>query len=78
MTTVVISLKYQGTLGLRQAQALGESFTHLGVRKIAVQEEEKTIAMEYDATCMDSNGVAALLRRLGIPLAEPARGRSDS
>ena len=42
----------------------------LGVRKIAVNERERTIAVEYDATRMDQNGVANLLRRLGMPLAQ--------
>ena len=68
MTTVVAVFKYQGTLGLEQGQALGESYTHLGVREIQVHEPG-TIAIEYDATRMDHNGVAALLRRLGVPLA---------
>ena len=72
MTTVMVVFKYQGELGLPQAQNLGESYTHLGVRKILVNEKEQTIAMEYDATRMDQNGVAALLRRLGVPIAEPA------
>jgi hypothetical protein len=48
---------------------LGESYTNLGVRHIAVDEAQQTIAVEYDATRMDRNGVAALLRRLGVPLA---------
>ena len=69
MTTVVAVFKYQGTLGAKQAQNLGESTTRLGVRKIAVNAQERTIAVEYDATRMDHNGVAALLRRLGVPLA---------
>ena len=69
MTTVVAVFKYQGTLSLRQAQALGESYTHLGVRKIEIREPERTVAIEYDATRLDHNGVAALLRRLGVPLA---------
>ena len=70
MTTVVAVFKYQGTLGLKQAQALGESYTHLGVRKIQVSEQG-TVAIEYDATRMDHNGVAALLRRLGVAMADP-------
>ena len=71
MTTVVVVFKYQGTLGLPQAEKLGESYTHLGVRRILVNEKEQTIAIEYDATRMDQNGVAALLRRLGVPITEP-------
>ena len=69
MTSVVAKFEYQGALGGKVAQRLGESYTHLGVRKIAVNEAERTIAMEYDATRMDRNGVAALLRRLGVALA---------
>ena len=72
MTTVVAVFQYQGTLGIKQARNLGESCTHLGVRKIVVNEQERTMAVEYDATRMDQNGVAALLRRWGIPLSEPA------
>ena len=71
MTTVVAIFKYQGTLGAKQAQNLGESYTRLGVRRIVVNEPEHTIAVEHDATRMDQNGVAALLRRLGVPLAGP-------
>ena len=53
---------------MRTAQNLGESYTHLGVRKIEVDEPAHRIAVEYDATRMDQNGVAALLRRLGVPI----------
>ena len=69
MTTVVAVFKYQRPPGVQQAQKLGESYTHLGVRKVVVNEAERTIAVEYDATPMDRNGLAALLRRLGVPLA---------
>lgn len=68
MTTVVATFRYQGTLGSKQAQKLGESYTNLGIRKIAVHEPEGTIAVEYDATRMDRHGLAALLRRLGVGL----------
>jgi len=70
MTTVVVVFKYQAELGSAVARRLGESFTHLGFRKIAVNEREQTITIEYDATRMDENGVAAKLRTLGVPIAE--------
>jgi len=72
MTAVVATFPYQRPLGARPAQKLGESYTHLGVRRIVVHDAERTIAVEYDATRMDQNGVAALLRRLGVPLAAEA------
>ncbi len=56
---------------MAQARTLGESYTGLGVRKIVVDEKEQTVSVEYDATRMDRNGVAAMLRMRGIPLAEP-------
>lgn len=68
MTAVVATFPYQGRLGLAQAQSLGLSYTHLGVRKIEIHEQERTISVEYDATRMDQHGVAALLRRLRIPI----------
>ncbi len=70
MTTVVVNFKYQGELGAAVARRLGESFTHLGFRKIAVNEREQTITIEYDATRMDENGVVAKLRALGVPISE--------
>ena len=72
MTTVEAVFAYQGTLGENQARKLGESYTALGIRKIRVNEQEHTIAIEYDATRMDQYGVAAMLRSLGVPIAEPA------
>ena len=70
MTTVVVIFKYQGELDTPVARRLGESYTHLGFRKIAVNPREQTITIEYDATRMDENGVAAKLRTLGVPIAE--------
>ena len=70
MTTVVAVFKYQGTLGTAHAQKLGESYIHLGVRRISVSAHEQNIAIEYDATRMDRNGVAALLRQLGVAIVE--------
>ncbi len=70
MTTVVVVFKYQGTLSIALAQKLGESYTQLGIRRISVNDPEQTIAIEYDATRMDQNGVAAKLRSLGVPIVE--------
>jgi len=69
MTAVVAVFDYQGELTPRQAEALGASYTHLGVRRIDLNEAEHRISIEYDATRMDQAGVAAFLRRIGIPLA---------
>lgn len=70
MTTVVAVFGFQGSLTIEQARRLGESYTTLGVRNIQVNEKERKIAIEYDATRMDYNGVAAMLRGLGVPITE--------
>ncbi len=77
MTAVVATFLYQGRLNMAQAESLGLSYTHLGVRQIEVNEQEQTISVEYDATRMDQHGVAALLRRLRIPIRE-AMQNTDS
>lgn len=70
MTTVDVVFRYQGTLGFAHAKKLGESYTNLGIRRISVNEAEQTITIEYDATRMDSAGVASKIRSLGVPIVE--------
>jgi hypothetical protein len=70
MTTVVARFKLQGAISDAVAQRLGASYTRLGVRRISIDEAAPSIAIEYDATRMDQAGVAALLRRLGVPIGE--------
>lgn len=38
-----------------------------------MNEAENSIAVEYDAACMDRNGVAPLLRRLGVAVEGAAK-----
>ena len=48
MTAVVAVFHYQGTLSLKQAQALGESYIHLGVRHIQIKEKVYWKSLELD------------------------------
>jgi copper chaperone CopZ len=41
-----------------------------GIRRVVFNEKEKTVRVEYDATRLQENVVAALLRRAGINLGE--------
>jgi hypothetical protein len=75
MTAVVATFHYQGQIGPQQAMSLGASYTHLGVRRISIAQDTRTIAVEYDATRMDQAGVAALLRRLAIPIVDDGAGQ---
>jgi hypothetical protein len=74
MTSVVAMFKLQDAISESVAQRLGASYTHLGVRRINIDEAAPSIAIEYDATRMDQRGVAALLRRLGVPIGEALIG----
>jgi hypothetical protein len=74
MTSVVAKFQLQGPISEAVAQRLGASYTNLGVRRISIDEAAPSIAIEYDATRMDQRGVAALLRRLGVPIGETLVG----
>jgi hypothetical protein len=41
-----------------------------GIRRIKFDEKERTIRVEYDATRLNEDTVAALLRRTGLDLGE--------
>ena len=78
MTSVVATFTLQSEISAAVASRLAASYTTLGVRRIAVDETARQIAVEYDATRMDQLGVAALLRRLGVPIGEAIMGPQTS
>lgn len=41
-----------------------------GIRRLKFDEKERTIRVEYDATRLNEDTVAALLRRTGLDLGE--------
>jgi len=41
-----------------------------GIRRIRFNEAERTVRVEYDATRMNEDSVASLLRRTGLDLRE--------
>lgn len=74
MTSVVAKFRLQSEVSDAVAMRLGASYTQLGVRAISIDASAPAIAVEYDATRMDALGVAALLRRLGVPIGEALAG----
>ena len=66
MTTVEVVFTY-GVIPdeavLRGMDDLREVY---GIRKIRFQEKEQTVRVEYDATRLNEDSVASLLRRAGI------------
>jgi hypothetical protein len=71
MTLLDVVFKYGKPPGEKQMGALNSAFEVYGVRKIKFNEKEQTVRVEYDATRLNDNEIAAILRRAGIDL----RGR---
>ncbi len=71
MTAVDVSFRYTGALTPTQVRALHETFAIYGVRRMAVDELARTITVEYDATRLTNDAVAAILRHCQVAVGEP-------
>jgi len=70
MTSLDVAFRYgkqPGPEEMRASDALREVY---GIRRVAFNEKEKTVRVEFDASRMKEDTVAALLRRAGIDLTE--------
>jgi hypothetical protein len=70
MTAVEVAFRYGNTPGPMEMRAIDSLRDVYGIRCIAFSEKEKTVRVEYDATRLREDVVAALLRRAGIDLRE--------
>lgn len=70
MTLLDVAFKYGAPPGEREMWALNNAWEVYGVRKIKLDEKEHTIRVEYDATRLNDEEIAAILRRAGIDLRE--------
>ncbi len=70
MTAVDVVFRYGALPGEREMRALDNVWEVYGVRRIQLNEKESTIRIEYDATRLSDDTVAALLRRAGIDIKE--------
>ncbi len=70
MTAVDVCYRYGTPPGEQEARAINSAREVYGVRKIAFDEKEKTVRVEYDATRLDEPEVAQILRRAGLDLRE--------
>jgi copper chaperone CopZ len=68
MTNVEISYNY----GMSPDEAVMRGIDNIrevyGIRKLKLNEESRTVAVEYDATRLSPANVANLLRRSGLDL----------
>jgi hypothetical protein len=70
MTTVDVVFKYGLPPRDKEAQALSEAREVYGIRKITFDEKNHTVRVEYDATRLNSDSVANLLRNAGLDIEE--------
>lgn len=70
MTAVDVVFRYGNNPGEREMRALDNVWEVYGIRRVQFNEGEKTIRVEYDATRMNEDVVAGLLRRAGIDVRE--------
>ena len=70
MTAVEVAFRYGTIPGAMEMRAIDSLRDVYGIRRIRFDEKEKTVRVEYDATRLQENVVAALLRRAGIDLGE--------
>lgn len=70
MTAVEVCFKY----GLQPTEVVMRSLDNVrevyGIRRIKFSEAEKTVRVEYDATRLNEDSVASLLKRSGLDLKE--------
>jgi len=70
MTLLDVLFKYGAPPSEREMRALNNAWEVYGVRKIKLDEKGHTIRVEYDATRLNDEEIAAILRRAGIDLRE--------
>jgi hypothetical protein len=70
MTTVQITFRFQGEFRPEAAGRTQEYHSDFGIRRMEVDAGNQLITVEYDATRLDEAGVAAVLRRCGVPVTE--------
>jgi hypothetical protein len=70
MTAVEVAYRYESIPGPMEMRAIDSLRDVYGIRRILFDGEEKTVRVEYDATRLQQDVVAALLRRAGIDLGE--------
>jgi hypothetical protein len=70
MTAVEVEFRYGNTPGPMDMRAIDSVREVYGIRRIVFREEEKTVRVEFDASRLQTDAVAALLRGAGLDLRE--------
>lgn len=70
MTTVDVVFKYGLAPGDNEMRAISDAREVYGIRKLTFDEKQHTIRVEYDATRLNEDTVANLLRNAGLDIEE--------
>lgn len=70
MTQLDVMYRYATSPAEVTMMALGRVREVYGIRSLVVNEAEKTVRVEYDATRLTEPSVHGLLRRTGLEIAE--------
>ena len=70
MTALDVVFRYGAAPGEAELRAIAPLRDVYGIRKVSFDEKERTIRVEYDASRLKEDTVAALLRCAGIDVAE--------
>jgi copper chaperone CopZ len=70
MTPTDIAYRYGRVPGMSEMRAISTMSEVYGVRKVSFDVAAKTVRVEFDASRLNDENVAALLRRAGLDLTE--------
>lgn len=70
MTPTDVAYRYGRVPGMSEMRAISAMTEVYGVRKVGFDEAASTVRVEFDASRMNEEAVAALLRRAGLDLTE--------
>ena len=69
MTLLDISFRYNLPPGEAEMRALNTARDVYGIRAIRIDEKEKSLSVEFDASRLSDEQVESLLRRAGVDIA---------
>ncbi len=70
MTSVEVLFRYGMTPGEPEMAAVGKLYDVYGIRRVKLNEGERTVRVEYDATRLNESSVEKLLRNAGLDVRE--------
>ncbi len=70
MTPVEVMFRFGMPPGEKEMSALGKMYEVYGIRRLKLQEQQRTIRIEYDATRLNEGAVENLLRSAGVDVRE--------